>query len=82
MVGDEVEVQIEDNGTGIEKNTMEKIFEPFFSGKPAGESTGLGLTLAADIVRAHGGTVRAESDIMQFTRMVVRLPIQQHVDVH
>lgn len=70
-------VEIEDNGTGIESDKIEKIFQPFFTTKPTDEGTGLGLALAADIVRAHGGLVEVESEVGQFTRMKLRLPMEQ-----
>ena len=76
-----VDVQIEDNGTGVEKEAIEKIFQPFFTTKPTDEGTGLGLALAADIVRAHGGNVSVDSEVMQFTRMTVRLPLKQSAEV-
>lgn len=79
--GDLVDVQIEDNGTGVEKEAIEKIFQPFFTTKPTDEGTGLGLALAADIVRAHGGNVSVDSEVMQFTRMTIRLPLKQSAEV-
>ena len=73
----QVEFQIEDNGTGIEKDKIEKIFQPFFTTKPTDEGTGLGLALAADIIRAHGGQLSVDSEVNQFTRMTLLLPIEQ-----
>ena len=81
VVENAVEIQIEDNGVGIEKEAVEKIFQPFFTTKPTAEGTGLGLALAADIVRAHGGGVAVESELMQFTRMIIRLPLTQNAEV-
>ncbi|MYD44629.1 MAG: HAMP domain-containing protein [Gammaproteobacteria bacterium] len=75
--GEKVEVQIEDNGVGIEQAAIEKVFQPFFTTKPTDEGTGLGLALAADIVRAHGGEIGVTSEVMQFTRLSVRLPLAQ-----
>ena len=77
----EVEIQIEDNGVGIEQEMIEKIFQPFFTTKPTDEGTGLGLALAADIVRAHGGYVNVESEILNFTRMIITLPLEQSSEV-
>lgn len=79
--GDVVEIQIEDNGTGVEKDEIEKIFQPFFTTKPTDEGTGLGLALAADIVHAHGGSVTVDSEVMNFTRMTIRLPLRQIAEV-
>ena len=81
LQGDFVEIQIEDNGIGVEREAIEKIFQPFFTTKPTDEGTGLGLALAADIVRAHGGNVSVDSEVMQFTRMTVRLPLKQSTEV-
>jgi signal transduction histidine kinase len=56
-----VEIRVIDNGLGIEKNIIDKIFQPFFTTKPTGQGTGLGLSLAYDIVKAHGGVLKVES---------------------
>jgi signal transduction histidine kinase len=58
---DKVELIIEDNGMGIPKEIRQKIFQPFFTTKPTGEGTGLGLSLSYDIVKAHGGSLLVES---------------------
>lgn len=81
FVNDMVEVQIEDNGIGIDQETIEKVFQPFFTTKPTDEGTGLGLALAADIIHAHGGNVSVDSEVMQFTRMTIRLPLTQSHEV-
>jgi signal transduction histidine kinase len=52
---------IKDNGSGIPANIKDKIFQPFFTTKPTGQGTGLGLSLAYDIVKAHGGELKVES---------------------
>ena len=69
-----VEVRIRDNGTGIPPNIMEKMFSPFFTTKPSGEGTGLGLSLSNDIVRRHGGSIEASSVLGEYTEMVISLP--------
>jgi two-component system NtrC family sensor kinase len=60
-LGDKVEIRIEDNGPGIPESIKEKIFQPFFTTKPTGQGTGLGLSLSYDIVKAHGGTMQVNS---------------------
>jgi two-component system NtrC family sensor kinase len=75
--GEEVEVCIRDNGTGIPEAVRSKIFQPFFTTKPSGEGTGLGLSLAHDIItKGHNGTLAVESQEGDFTEFVVRLPFR------
>jgi two-component system NtrC family sensor kinase len=72
---DHVEVRIRDNGAGIPSEIMEKIFNPFFTTKPAGEGTGLGLSMSHDIiVKQHGGTIHVDTAPGVFTEFVVMLP--------
>ncbi|MES2882511.1 MAG: ATP-binding protein [Bacteroidota bacterium] len=59
--GDAVVISVKDNGNGIPQNTIDKIFQPFFTTKPTGQGTGLGLSLAYDIVKAHGGELKVET---------------------
>jgi signal transduction histidine kinase len=74
-LGDEVEIRVRDNGTGISEDVRDKIFDPFFTTKPPGEGTGLGLSLTFDIiVKQHGGQMRVESAVNDFTEFVVTLP--------
>ena len=56
-----IEIKVKDNGKGIPKNIVDKIFQPFFTTKPTGEGTGLGLSLSYDIVKAHGGELMVET---------------------
>ena len=72
--GDCVVVEVEDDGGGIAPEILEKIFNPFFTTKPVGEGTGLGLSLAYGIVRKHGGEITVESEPGRRTRFSVRLP--------
>ena len=73
-LGDRVEIAIKDNGAGIPDDVKEKVFNPFFTTKPAGEGTGLGLSLSHDIVvKQHGGTIDVESEPGS-TRFIIRLP--------
>jgi signal transduction histidine kinase len=71
-----VEIRVRDNGTGIPVALREKIFQPFFTTKPSGEGTGLGLSLSHDIVtKGHGGTLTVESQEGEGTEFVVALPV-------
>jgi len=72
---DKVFISIADNGKGIPRNILDKIFQPFFTTKPTGEGTGLGLSLAYDIVKAHGGEIRVETKDGQGSEFVLQLPI-------
>jgi two-component system, NtrC family, sensor kinase len=74
-LGDQVEITIRDNGTGIAPEVKEKMFNPFFTTKPAGEGTGLGLSLSHDIVvKQHAGTIEVESEPGAFTEFRIVLP--------
>ena len=74
-LGDKVEIRIEDNGMGIPESIKEKIFQPFFSTKPTGQGTGLGLSLSYDILKAHGGTLEVISKEGEGSEFVVQLPV-------
>jgi two-component system, NtrC family, sensor kinase len=69
-----VEVQVSDNGNGIPKKVLDKIYQPFFTTKPTGEGTGLGLSLSYDIVKAHGGEIKVETNEGEGTVFSVHLP--------
>src|ERR1019366_2208405 len=58
MINNKVELTVKDNGNGIPQKVIDKIFQPFFTTKPTGEGTGLGLSLSYDIIKAHGGEIR------------------------
>ena len=74
-LGSHVEIRIRDNGTGIPPEVKAKIFNPFFTTKPAGEGTGLGLSMSHDIiVKQHGGRIEVETDPGQFTEFKIVLP--------
>ena len=74
-LGDNVEIRIRDNGTGIPDEVKVKIFNPFFTTKPAGEGTGLGLSMSHDIiVKQHGGKIDVETKPGQFTEFKIVLP--------
>jgi signal transduction histidine kinase len=72
---DKVEIRIEDNGNGIPAKVKDKIFQPFFTTKPPGQGTGLGLSLSYDMIRAHGGEIRVESRESVGTTFIIELPI-------
>ena len=74
-VNGKVEITVEDNGGGIPKRIIDNIFQPFFTTKPAGEGTGLGLSLSYDIIKAHGGEIKVETAEGEWTRFQVILPI-------
>jgi two-component system NtrC family sensor kinase len=67
---------VSDNGDGIPRNIVDKIFQPFFTTKPTGQGTGLGLSLAYDIVKAHGGEIKVETKDGEGSEFIVQLPIQ------
>jgi two-component system NtrC family sensor kinase len=74
-LGNNIEVRIRDNGTGIPAEVKEKMFNPFFTTKPAGEGTGLGLSMSHDIiVKQHGGTIDVETRPGEFTEFRIVLP--------
>jgi two-component system, NtrC family, sensor kinase len=73
--GDYVEIRIRDNGVGIAPEVKEKMFNPFYTTKPPGEGTGLGLSMSHDIiVKQHGGTINVESEPGEFTEFTILLP--------
>ena len=69
-----VEIKVSDNGNGIPENIINKIFQPFFTTKPAGQGTGLGLSLSYDIIKAHGGDVKVETENNKSTTFVINIP--------
>ncbi|MEP6727649.1 MAG: ATP-binding protein, partial [Bacteroidota bacterium] len=69
-----IEIKVKDNGPGIPATNLNKIFQPFFTTKPTGQGTGLGLSLSYDIVKAHGGELVAESREGQGSEFTIRLP--------
>ena len=69
-----VEIKVADNGNGIPKKVLDKIFQPFFTTKPTGQGTGLGLSLSYDIVKAHGGELKVETRDGEGTIFIIQLP--------
>ena len=79
---DSVEIEVRDNGAGIPDTLREKIFLPFFTTKPAGEGTGLGLSLSYDIiVKQHGGTLTVDSKPGEYTVFAVSVPRRLPQDI-
>jgi signal transduction histidine kinase len=70
-----VEIQVKDNGNGISQQTLDKIFQPFFTTKPTGQGTGLGLSLSYDIIKAHGGEIKVETKEGEGSKFVIQLPV-------
>ena len=71
-----VEVFIKDNGNGIPQNVLDKIFQPFFTTKPTGQGTGLGLSMSFDIVKAHGGELKADTIVGEYAEFIIQLPVK------
>jgi len=73
--GDRILISVKDNGNGIPEHIKEKIFQPFFTTKPTGQGTGLGLSLSYDIVKAHGGELKVETKVGEGTEFIIQLPV-------
>ncbi len=73
--GNQVLITVKDNGEGIPEKVLDKIFQPFFTTKPTGQGTGLGLSLSYDSVKAHGGEINVESVEGEGTKFIIQLPI-------
>ena len=73
--GDKIEISVKDNGDGIPQKVLDKIFQPFFTTKPTGQGTGLGLSLSYDIVKAHGGELRVETKEGEGSEFIILLPV-------
>jgi two-component system NtrC family sensor kinase len=74
-VGDKIEIRVKDNGNGIPQKVLDKIFQPFFTTKPTGQGTGLGLSLSYDIIKAHGGEITVEAAENEGTEFKIILPV-------
>jgi ligand-binding sensor domain-containing protein/signal transduction histidine kinase len=73
-INDKVEIKVADNGNGIPQKVLDKIFQPFFTTKPTGQGTGLGLSLSYDIVKAHGGELKVETKEGEGSEFIILLP--------
>ena len=76
-VGDKVFISVKDNGPGIPENVLEKIFQPFFTTKPTGQGTGLGLSLSYDIIKAHGGELKVKTKEGEGAEFIISLSLNQ-----
>jgi two-component system NtrC family sensor kinase len=75
-INDKIEIRVRDNGTGIPQKLLDKIFQPFFTTKPTGEGTGLGLSLTYDIVtKEHNGTIHADSTDGEGAEFIIQIPV-------
>lgn len=75
-VNNKIEITVEDNGSGIPQKVLDKIYQPFFTTKPTGEGTGLGLSLSYDIItKVHGGKINAETKEGEFAKFIIELPV-------
>jgi len=73
--GSRIEIRVKDNGPGISQHVLDKIFQPFFTTKPTGQGTGLGLSLSYDIIKAHGGEIKVKTELGEGTEFIILLPI-------
>ncbi|MEO7802499.1 MAG: ATP-binding protein [Ginsengibacter sp.] len=71
----QLEIRIRDNGVGISQAILDKVFQPFFTTKPTGQGTGLGLSLSLDVIRAHGGSIKVETEEGTFAEFIIMLPL-------
>jgi two-component system, NtrC family, sensor kinase len=76
-INGKVEIKVKDNGNGIPQKILDKIFQPFFTTKPTGQGTGLGLSLSYDIIKAHGGEIRVETNENEGAEFFIKLPLKE-----
>ncbi len=74
-INSKIEIRVADNGDGIPQTIIDKIFQPFFTTKPTGQGTGLGLSLSYDIIKAHGGEIKVETKEGKGSEFIIELPI-------
>ena len=72
-IADKVELRVVDNGSGIPEKILDKIFQPFFTTKPTGQGTGLGLSLAYDIIKAHGGEIEVRTNEGEGAEFIIKV---------
>lgn len=73
-LNDKIEIHVRDNGGGISQKVLDKIFQPFFTTKPTGQGTGLGLSLSYDIIKAHGGDLKVATEEGKFAEFIINIP--------
>jgi signal transduction histidine kinase len=76
---DKVIIKVNDNGNGIPQKVLDKIFQPFFTTKPTGQGTGLGLSMSYDIIKAHGGEIKVETNDGEFAEFIIQLPWEANI---
>jgi signal transduction histidine kinase len=74
-VDGKIELRVKDNGVGVPQKVVDKIFQPFFTTKPTGQGTGLGLSLSYDIIKAHGGEIKVETNEGEGAEFIIQLPL-------
>jgi signal transduction histidine kinase len=72
-INDRIEISVKDNGNGIPQKVLDKIFQPFFTTKPTGQGTGLGLSLAYDIIKAHSGEIKVNTKEGEGSEFIIQL---------
>jgi two-component system, NtrC family, sensor kinase len=80
-IRNKVVLTVKDNGNGIPQKILDKIFQPFFTTKPTGQGTGLGLSLSYDIIKAHGGKLEVNTKEKEFAEFVILLPITENKNI-
>ena len=75
--GNQIYISVKDNGNGIPQKAIDKIFQPFFTTKPTGQGTGLGLSLSYDIIKAHGGELKTDNKEGEYAEFIIQLPFNQ-----
>ncbi len=75
-IANKVEIRVSDNGNGIPQKVLDKIFQPFFTTKPTGQGTGLGLSLSYDIIKAHSGEIKVETKEGEGAVFILQLPAE------
>jgi len=75
-LGKQISITVSDNGNGILQKILDKIFQPFFTTKPTGQGTGLGLSLSYDIIKAHGGEIKVNTKENDGSEFIIELPIR------
>jgi len=73
-MGDYIQIIVRDNGIGIPQKVIDKIFQPFFTTKPTGQGTGLGLSMSYDIIKSFGGELKVNSEVREGAELVIQIP--------